>query len=118
LEDRFAVADGREVDEEDTVLEPVDLVRRRLQSQTRLANPSGPGQRQQPDAVRVEQVANGAQLDLAAEELRRLRREVVGALAEGRERRQVALELGMRQLEDVLRLREVLEPVLAEVAQP
>ena len=71
------IARGREVDEVDAVLETVDLVRRRLQGEARLPDPAGAGERQQPHAVRVEELADGAQLCLAAEELGRLRRQVV-----------------------------------------
>jgi hypothetical protein len=109
--------DRGQVDEEHTVRETVDLVRRRLEGHPRLADAAGTSEREQPNPVRVQQVAKRGQLRFAAEELRRLGGKVVRPLGERHERRKVELKRGMDKLEDALGPREVLEAVLAEVTK-
>ena len=58
-----------------------------------------------------------ADLPFAAEEGRQPRRQVVRDRVERRDRREVALQIGDHELPEVLGPLEVLEPMLAEVAQ-
>ncbi len=118
FERRVRVPSRREVDEVDAVLETFDLVGRRLEGEASLPDPARAGQRQQPHAGRVQEIPDHAQLSLPAQELGRLRRQVVRPAAQRRERGEIASERGMDELEDALRLEEVLQPVLAQVAEP
>ena len=54
---------------------------------------------------------------LAADEGRNLRRQIVGEMFERSQRRKVGNEVWCEQLVDALRLREVFETVLPEIAQ-
>ena len=83
---------------------------RRLQRQPRLPCPAGTGERQQPNVLAAQQADNLVELALAAEKRRRRNGQI--RLVQ----RLQARELGVAQLEESLRRREVLEPVLAEVA--
>jgi hypothetical protein len=87
-----------------------------VEGEARLADPARSGERQQPDAGRVQQVADRGELRLAAEERRGLRRQVVRPVAERRKRREIARERGMDELEEVLRPRKVLQSMLSQVA--
>jgi hypothetical protein len=113
--DQAWVADRLERDEPDAVGEPLRDVGSQLQRQPRLAGPARSGQRQEPGGP--EQLARLGQLRLAADEARQLRRQVVRAAIQRADRR----ELGPLALDDELAdpLRpEILEPVLAQSAQP
>ena len=82
----------------------------RLQRQPRLPCPAGARERQQPNVLAAQQADDLVELALAAEKRRRRDGEV--RLVQ----RLQARELGVAELEEALRRREVLEPVFAEVA--
>ena len=116
-EHRLAVAGCGEVDEEDAVLEPVDVVGGGAEGQPRLSDAAGAGQREQPDAVVREAACDLAQLCFSAHESRRLVGQP-GAPARGSDQRREAVpEAWMGELEDALRAAEALELVLAEVLE-
>ena len=56
-------------------------------------------------------------LRLAADERGHLRRQVVREVFERTQRREIGDQIGCEQLVDAFGLREILEPVLAEIAQ-
>ena len=118
VEDALGMSRVGEVDEVDAVLEPVYLVRSRLESEPCLADPARAGERHQPHPGRFEQAPDRRELRLAPEELRCLRGQVVRAPTERLQRGKVARESGMHELKEVLGLEQVLEPVLAEVTEP
>jgi len=64
-----------------------------------------------------EQGGDFGDFGLAADEGRNLRRQIVGEMFERAQRREVGNEVWCEQLVDALRLREVFEPVLSEIAQ-
>ena len=104
------VAQRSERDPPDAVGEVLGDLGRRLQRQPRLPRPAGAGERQQPNVLVAQQADNLVELALAAEKRRRRDGEV--RLVQ----RLQARELGVAQLEEALRRREVLETVLPEVA--
>ena len=108
---------GDEVDEVDAVREPVDLVGGGPDRKPCLAGPTGPGERDETDAGVVQARPDRPQLGIAADEGGRLRRQVVRPEVEGRERRKLRSQCGMAELEQVLGAAQVLQAVLAQVAQ-
>ena len=110
------VGQRRQLDEPDAVGEVVDAVRGDLQREARLA---GAARRRSasPAATSREQDLHLRHLPLAADEAGQLERQVVGARVERPERREVGRQVRREQLEDPLRADEVLQPVLAQVAQ-
>jgi hypothetical protein len=117
-QDGVGVGRGDEVDEVDTVRESVDLVGCGPDRQPRLAGPAGAGQREQPDVGVVEALADRLQLGFPAHEGGRLGRQVVGSKVERRQRRELGRQRRMADLVQAFRAAQVLQPVLAEVAQP
>ena len=107
----------REVDEEHPAGEPVDLVGRRPHREARLAGSAGPDQREEAYVAVDEAVADGRTSVVATEERGRLGRQVVRPRSSvdsgGKSRGQA----GMRELEHALRAAQILQTVLAEVAQ-
>ena len=85
-------------------------LRRGLQRQPRLPCPAGARERQQPNVLAAQQADDLVELAPAAEERRRRDGEV--RLVQ----RLQAREVGVAQLEEALRRREVLQTVLTEVA--
>ena len=82
-----------------------------MQRESRLPRPAGAREREEAGVVAHEQLPDIGKLVLAAEEGRRGYREV--RAVERLQRREVAVA----QLEDPLRRAQVLEPVLAELAE-
>ncbi len=78
----LGVGDGGEVDEEDPVVEPLDLIGGRAERQPGLAAAARPDQRDQPDRVRRELGLDGRQLDLPADERRGRHGQVVRPVVE------------------------------------
>ena len=85
-----------------------------LERQSRLARPAGARQRQEARAV--EQAEPVPDLLLAPDECRELHREVVRDEVQRSERREVRRAILDDELEDPLRLREILEPMLSQVS--
>ena len=115
-EHEVGVAQGREVDEEDTVAEVREELGRRLDGEPCLAGPTCPGQRHEPDVGPAQQLAELADLALPADERGRLRREVRRLAGERVERWELGLQPGRDDLEETLGGSQVVEAVLAEVA--
>ena len=112
--DEVGVGDRRQRHEPRAVRVALDAVARQRQREPRLARPAGPGERQQ--ARPVEQRRRLVDLR-AADEGGELRRQVVGREVERAERGERRLEARRLDLVQPLGPREVLEAVLAEVAQ-
>ena len=93
-------------------------LRRRVEREARLARAARPGERHEADAVVGEQRLQRVELGSAADERRRLRGQVRRPVLERAERRELRLQPGRDELEQPLRLRQVLEAMLAEVARP
>ena len=102
-----------ERDEPRPVRIPVRGRRGDLERQARLADPAGPGEREQ--ARRVEEQERGGQFVVAADERRQLGRQVVRLPVERADGREVGRHACHDQLRQAFRP-EVLEAVLAEVA--
>ena len=83
----------------------------------RLAGAAGAGQRQQLHIGPAEQRADLCHLALATQEGRRLTRQVVGPGLERLQGRELIGQVRVQQLEDPLRLQQIAQPVLAQVAQ-
>ena len=85
-----AVGCRDEFDEVDAVGEPVDLVGGGADGEPGLAAAAGTGQRDEPDVLVVEALANGAELRVAADERGCLGRKVVRPEVEGRQRSELS----------------------------
>ena len=108
------VVDRRETDEEGAIGEMVDDVGGELETQASLAGAAGSCQRHQADIVAAEHILQLAELLLAADQRAPLDRQVVGAKIQRTEGRELGRQARRRELEDVLRSDQVLEPKLAE----
>jgi hypothetical protein len=95
----------------------VDLIRGGPDCEPCLAGPTGSGQRDEADVVVVEALADRLELGVAADERRRLGREVVRPEVERGQRRELRRQVRVRDLEDALRPAQVLESMLTQVAQ-
>ena len=115
VRDERRIADRREVQEPDAVGIRVEHVGGDLQRQPRLAETAHAEQRQQ--AVALEELSGLLELALASDERGELLRQVVGRGFERAQRREVRPQVGMQDLVDVLRGRQVLQPDAAEIAQ-
>ena len=115
--DELPIPNRRQRDEEDAVAELVEHVGRELERKAGLAGAARPDQREQPHVVAQEQRARLGQLALAADEGVRLRRQVRRPVVERRQRRELVRQAVELELVELLRPREVLQPVRAEVAQ-
>ena len=113
--DELRVADGFERHDEDAVGVVLDDLRRRLQRESRLAGARRAGQRQQPHVLAAEQVRDRRELALAADQQRRLHREVRRPALERAQRREGLPEPVFDELVEPYRPAEVLQPVLAQV---
>jgi hypothetical protein len=112
-----AIGEGGKVDEPDAVRKLLQQVGGELQRQAGLAGAARPGQRQQTHLAAAEQRPRPRQLPRTADERRRLHRQVRRPVLERPRRRELRAQTTRQQLVDPLRLREVLQPVLAQVAQ-
>ena len=92
-------------------------LRRELQGEPRLAGAAGADQRQQPHVVAGEQRAGLGELALAADEGVRHRGEVGEPVVERVQRRELGGQAVELELVELLRAGQVLEQVLAEVAE-
>jgi hypothetical protein len=110
------VRDRGQLDQEHPMLEVVQEVGGDLEAQARLPRPARPRERHEPRAV-LEQPADLGQLAFPPQQRGRVGGEIVGASVEGRERREVRCQVRDDDLEDALRLGQVLEAVLPEVPQ-
>ena len=82
-----------------------------------LPAPPGTGQGQQADIGTAQELDDLRQLALSADQRRRLGRKVGRPVLERCERRKLALEAFRHELEDPLRPAQVLQPMLAEIAE-
>jgi hypothetical protein len=103
--------------EEDPVREIVEEVRRSLNRQAGLSGTAGPRQRQQTQPRSSKERDDICQFLLPADHDRRLRGEVRRSVVERRKRWKLAAKPLCEELEDSLRLCQVLQPMLAQVAQ-
>ena len=110
IERQRGVAHRSERDPPDAVGEILGDLGRGLQRESRLPRPAGAGQGQQPDVLTPQETDDLVELSLAAE--KRRRRDGKVRLVQ----RLQARELGVAELEEAFRCREVLEPVLPEIA--
>jgi len=109
------LGDRRQLHEEDAITIIGHRAACDLEAEPRLAGAARPGKRQQ--AAPLEELADLTDLALAAEEGRQARRQIVRDRVEGRDRRKVAGQIGDDELPQMLRMLDVPEPMLAEVAQ-
>ena len=116
-EDGVAVGCRDEFDEVDAVGEPVDLIGGGADGEPGLAAAAGTGQRDEPDVLVVEALANRAELRIAADERGCLGRKVVRPEVEGRQRSELSRQPRMSKLEETLRPPEVLQSMFPEVAK-
>jgi hypothetical protein len=114
--DQLPVAHGRERDEEDAVRELLDDVGSELQREPRLPGAARARERQRPQAVR-QQRRRLLELALTADQLVRLHGQVGRAVVERLQRRELRRQPVDLELVEPLGLREILQPVLPEVAQ-
>ncbi len=121
LGDRDEDGDGfarlRQVDEEDAVGVVLEDVRRRLDGQSRLADPARAGERHEPDRVAPKQPRELVELGRATDQRRRRARQVVRCRVDRAQRREIGVEALRRHLVEPLGRRQVLEAMLAEVSQ-
>ena len=99
----------------DPVSESVGAAVGDLDRQTRLARSTRPGQGHQP--TRAQQLHQLSTLALAPHKTGDLRRHVVCSRVQGAQRWEVSRYARRNQLEQPLRVLEVLQPVLTEIAQ-
>jgi hypothetical protein len=111
FEHEVRVAKWRKRNPEDPIGIAVAGVRGRLQPEPRLAGAARSGQGQQADVLPREQLFNLLEFVLATEERRRGNRQVRPV------QRPQGREVVVSQLVDALRRRQVLQPVLADVAE-
>jgi hypothetical protein len=116
-QDGVSVGRREEIDEEDTVGEPVDLVGGSAKSKTGLSSSPRPGQRDEPDLGGVEALAEVLEHGLAADERRRLAREVVRSAIEGRQGWKLGRQVPLGNLEEAFGPAQILQPVLAQIPQ-
>ena len=112
---QLRVADGCQLDEPHAVGVVAQSASGDLEAEARLPGAARPGEGQQ--AVIRQQSADGVDLRVAAEERRQAGRKVVRRRVEGADRGEVVQQPTDDELPEALRMLEVLEPVLAEVAQ-
>ena len=91
----------------------VDAIRRGLEREARLAAATRAGDGEQPRVL--EQRVELGELGLPADERRELGGQVVGDAVGAEQRRELRLEVGVRELEDLFGPAQVLQPVRAEV---
>ena len=106
--------EASEVDE-DAVVELVEHIGAELQRQPRLADASGAGEGERGGPPLTRQVAKPLQLLLAADERIGLDREVRRPVSERPRRWELGRQAVDEQLVELLRLEQVLQPVLTEV---
>jgi len=114
----LGIGNRRERDEEDAVRALVHQLRAGLEREPGLARAPRPGERHQAHAVPPQELVDLGHLPLAADEGRRLDREVGRPVVERPQRRKVAGQGRIDELEEMLRLGQVLQSVVAEVAEP
>ena len=113
---QLRLLEGCERDEIDAVRKPLDELGRRLYAESRLSAASWTDEREQTHVLEPKQLEKLPELALASYEwggLRRQIRRLVVQSPHGRELRRQPLD---QQLVELLRLGEVLQPVLAEIA--
>ena len=115
VRDEIIVRQRRELDEPDAVLVPVEQIGAHLQREARLADAARADERDEP--VLGEQLRDGEDVDVAADEARDLKRQVVRQRFERAQRREIRRESGRYELVDLLGMRQIFETVLAEIAE-
>ena len=104
-----------EPDHENAVGELLDQLRAGLEREPRLPRPGGPGQRDQPHLLLAHQARDRRELVLAPDQRRRLNGQVRRPTLQRSQRRERRRHALGDKLVQPLRLREILEPVQAEV---
>ena len=110
------IGDRGEVHEEAAVLELREHLRGDPEGQPRLSGPPGP--RQGEEAGPAEKPARLGDLSLAADERRELDRQIGGPGIERSRRWEVRFETLDHQIEEVLRMIQVLQPVPSKIPDP
>ena len=87
-----------------------------LCSEPRLSGAAGSGERHQANATLPEESGDLADLPLAADKCRGLQGKIRRPVPEATQRWELGLEVGDKELVEPLRLREILQAVLAQVA--
>ena len=114
-QDEAGIRERRQADEEDSVGEVVEELGRNLCGQPRLARAAGPRQGDDPRVRPAEELRHLPDLALAADERRRLERQVRRAGLETARRWELAFQVRDDELEQALSRREVRQTVLAQV---
>ncbi len=108
------VADGRQLDEEDTIRVSAQAFRGDLQCQARLPGAAWTGQRD--EAGTFQEIADGGDLRVPADEAGELGGQVIWPGIERAKRRELVWQTVDLELEEVLRLGQVLEAVRSKAA--
>ena len=116
-QDELGVGERRERDEEDALREVLDKLRGGLKPEPGLARASRPGQRQQTHVLAPQPLDDRGHLALAADQRRGLDGQVRRPVLERAQGRELVRQPLDHQLREPLRPLQVLEPVLAKVAQ-
>ena len=116
-QDERGVGDRRERDEEDALREVLDQLGGGLEREPGLARAARAGERQQAHVVPPKPLGDRGHLALAADQRRGLDGQVRRPVLERAQRRELVRQPVDHELREPLRPRQVLEPVLAEVAQ-
>jgi len=104
-----------EVDEEGAVGMAFEALCGGLQCEARLADAARASQRHQ--AMGVQHVRQSGELNITADEARKLNGQVVRVSVERPECRKISPQIGMQQLEHLLGLTEIFEPMASEVSK-
>ncbi len=113
--DQRLVGERRERDEADAVLVAVDDLHRRGQGQACLPGPAWPRQGQAPDFGVPQQLDDVPRFRLAPDQRRRLDRQVGRSGAKRPQRRKLVGQSFGPELEEALRVRQVLQSVFAQI---
>ena len=113
----LGIANGREEHGEGTVVEPLDELRGCLHRETRLSGPAGARQRQEACLPLAEPARDLRELALTADQPMRRHRKVGRAVAERFQRRKPGVQAIDHEVVETLRLAQVFQSMLAEVAQ-
>ncbi len=112
---QLRIGDRGQLDEEDPTGVVTERAAGNLKAESRLARASGPGQREQP--VIAKQLADLGDFAVTSEEAGKPGRQIVRSGVERAQSGKVVLHAGDDELPEMLGMLEVLQPMLAEVAQ-
>ena len=116
-DEEIGIGDRGEVDEEDPSFEIRDQLRGHLEREARLASATGSRERDEPNVLSPHEGHGLRHLLLAPDQRRRLNRQIRRPRFKRLQGREVVLEPRNQKLVQPLRVSEILEAVLSEVAQ-